>query len=369
MRSVSARFLGAVARSHHLATLVEVLADGAVVAEINEVIGGTVTLDGKAATRGRLDLTIADDGTLGLVPDSPEALLAPYGNELRVSRGIEFADQTERVCLGIYRIEDAEINDTGESLEIRIAGLDRSARVIDARFEEPYQVAAGTNFATAILTTIQQAWPDVPNDFSATALTTPLLFVEEAEDRWAFCQGMATAIGMDLYFDGNGTLVLRPAPSGAAAVCDLIEGENGVLVRAARRWTRQGTFNRVIAAGENTGGALPAPRAVATDEEPSSPTYYFGPFGRVPRFYNSPFITTSTQAADAAAAILAKELGTTQQVSFGAVVNPALEPFDVVCIKRERAGIGKKDYIIDAISHPLGVEGAMEGSTRAVQVS
>ena len=38
----------------------------------------------------------------------------------------------------------------------------------------------------------------------------------------------------------------------------IAEGEGGVLVAAGRRWTREGTFNRVIATGENTGETAPA---------------------------------------------------------------------------------------------------------------
>jgi hypothetical protein len=366
MRAVTPAFTAAITGSYTLATeavIIDTNGDETTV----PIVDGTVTLDQTAAVRGRCDVALTDDGTLDLVPDSASSLLAPYGNEIRLGRGITYPDgTTELVGLGVFRIQDAQIDDTPDGLQIRISGLDRAQRVIDARFEEPYNVTAGTNYATAILDVIQAAWPDVPYELTATALTAPALIAQEGDDRWKFAQDMATAIAMRLYFDGDGVLRLVPSVL-ALPVTTLAEGDGGVLVQAGRRWTREGTYNRVIATGENTGETAPA-RGVATDENPLSPTYYYGPFGRVPRFYASPFITTDAQAAGAAQKILDDELGTSEQVSFGALVLPHLEPGDTVIITRNLAGIDE-DHVIDALTLPLAAQGAMTGQTRARQVT
>ncbi|HTE61633.1 MAG TPA: DUF5047 domain-containing protein [Solirubrobacteraceae bacterium] len=367
MRTVTSAFETAVQASNKLATSAEII-DGAGDETTVEIIDGTVTLDQQAAVRGRCDVTIVDDGTLGLVPDSASSLLAPYGNEIRLSRGVTYPDgTTELVSLGVFRIQDAEVTDDPGGMQIRLSGLDRAQRFIDARFEEPYQVTAGTNYATAIEDVLQAAWPDVTTDFTTTALTTPQLIAEEGADRWAFAQEMAKAISMSLYFDGDGTCVLVP-DTVSDPVATLAEGEDGVLLTAGRRWTREGTFNRVIATGENTGETAPA-RGIATDDNSLSPTYYFGPFGKVPRFYASPFLTTDAQAAAAALSILNKELGTTEQVNFGTLVLSYLEPGDVVRITRDRAGISEEDHIVDALTVPLAATGSMTGATRARQVT
>jgi len=367
MKSVSGTFTASVLESHRLAVRCEVLTDGVVTSTI-DIVDGTITLDSRADVRGRCDITIADDGTLGLIPTSPTSTLAPYGNELRISRGIQYTDAlAERVPLGVFRIQDTTVEDTGSELRVQITGQDRAARIIDARFEEPYQVASGTNYATAILNVLKAAWPGIPTSFMTTTRTTPALFAEEGADRWAFAQQMAASIAADLYFDGDGTCVLAPIVSGGIPVTTLTEGTAGVLVSAGRSWSREGAFNRVVARGEQTGNGTPV-RGVATDANPLSPTYYFGTFGKVPRFYQSPFITTTAQASDAAAAILARELGTTQQVQFGSLVLPHLEPDDVVRITRARAGINE-DHILDQVTIPLSAAGTMSGTTRAVQVT
>lgn len=392
MRSVSTAFADAIAESHVISTRIDVLRDGEQIGDsIVSAISGTVDLDITAATRGTVNLTIADDGTLGLVPIEPTDPLAPYGNEIRVWRGISYlvggehdpgpggssypgiypgkpsSADAELVSLGIFRIDVAEVTDTPTGgLLIDISGRDRSCRIIDARFEDAYQVAAGTNYVTAIQDVILAGDPSVTFDLTATTLVTPQLLANEGDDRWKFAQDMATSLGHVLYFDGDGVCVSRPiAQTGATAPAfQFSEGDNGLLLTASRKWTRESTFNRVIATGENTGEGEPV-RGVATDNNPLSPTYYYGPFGRVPRFYASPFVTTADQAADAASGILARELGTTQQVNFGTIVNPAIEPNDVCRITRAASGIDE-DHVIDAVTIPLDVASPMSGRTRAV---
>lgn len=360
--------LDTIPRSHQVAVRATLLTD-ARETELVTVLDGAVTLDAAAASRGRADVTLVDDGTLGLVPASATDLLAPYGNEIRLERGvIHSVGSEELVALGVFRLDDVAVDDTGNGIVIKIAGVDRSGRIIDARFEEPYQIGAGTNYGAAILATIQIAYPDVESDFAETVRTTPQLVAQEGDDRWQFCRNLAASIGMDLYFDGDGVLRLEPITQIGAGTpdWDLVEGADGILITARRQWSRQGRFNRVIVTGENTGESTPA-RGVATDENPLSPTYYYGPFGKVPRFFASQFITTDDQAADAAAGMLARELGTTQSVSLGTVVNPAMAPGHVARITRARAGIDE-DHILDQVTIPLSHAGVMTCQTRATQV-
>lgn len=392
MRPVSAAFLSTLRESHQIGTAIDVLRGGAVIKSVMTMMDGTVTLDGGAATRGRVDATIVDDGTLGIAPLVPSDPLAPYGNEIRIRRGIVYSPagvvspgpglmsypgfypnpeseiEQELVSLGVFRIDQATVTDSIGGLVIQITGQDRSARVIDARFEGPYQVASGTNYADAILAVLLIAIPELVYDFATTSYTTPVLVAQEGEDRWKFAQDMAAAIGMTLYFDGDGKCILRPVTSTTTqVVAEYAEGERGLLIDINRAWSRQGTFNRLIVTGENTSETAPA-RGVATDLTPGSPTYYYGQFGACPAFYSTPFVTTDAQAADVAAAMLSKQIGTTQQINFTGIVNPALEPDDVLMIGRERAGINEA-HILDQVTIPLSATGSMGCSTRATLVT
>lgn len=371
MRPVTTRFLTELQRSHTAVVRVDVLSYFNPLAPVTSsglpgVTGGTVTLDQTAAVRGRLDLELVDDGTLDLIPTSYDDQLTVYGNELQVWRGVRYADGVEElVSLGIFRIDSVDVEDSTEGVRIRVSALDRAHRIVEARFEAPYQIASGTNYVTALTDVLRSGYPGITLDLGSTGLTTPLLIAEEGADRWAFAQDMATALGCRLYFDGDGDCVMRTVSNGASATVTLAEGDDGVLVSAARGSKREGSYNRVIAAGENTGQGAPV-RGVATDDSPTSPTRYGGPYGNVPMFYSSPLLTTDAQAAAAAGSLLAKQLGSTQSVGFGTIINPALEPDDVARIIRAASGLDEL-HIIDQVTIPLAIADAatMTGTTRA----
>lgn len=367
------RFLSTIGRSHRAAIRATLLR-GVSSQALGAVLDGTVTLDARAATRGRADVTVVDNGTLDLIPTESGDWLVPYGTEIKLERGVYYNEvEIEYAPLGVYRIQDVDVDDKGDTIEIRVTGFDRSQRVIDARFEEPYQIASGVNHGTAILSTIQLIYPEVAYNFATVSTrTTSTIIAEEGSDRWAFCQGIATSLGMELFFDNEGVLILRPVPmveASSVPAWDIIDGERGVQVNIGRNWTREGSFNRVIATGENMGDGIAPVRGVATDTNPNSPTYYFGPFGRVPRFYQSEFLTTNAQALSAATGILARELGTTQRINFGTIVNPKLVPGNVVLVRRDRIGIREEMHVIDTLTIPLAVSSSMSGGTRATSVT
>src|SRR5690606_40052531 len=101
--------------------------------------------------------------------------------------------------------------------------------------------------------------------------------------------------------------------------------------------SRDGVYNAVVARGEGADTETPI-QAVVVDDDPDSPTYWHGPFGQVPRFYASPLITDVAQAKSAAASLLKRSLGLPYSVSFGTIVNPALEPLDPIRITYPEIG-------------------------------
>lgn len=363
MRPVSDAFLEAVVGPHRLATRATLLT-GTDEIEL-DVLDGSVTRDSTAASRGIFDLSLPYD--VDLVPTSSSSPLAPYGNEIKLERGVTFTDgTTEYVPFGYFRIEDVSVSEDAEAQPIRVSGVDRSAFIIDAVFEEPYSVASGTNVATAILAIVQDVYPDVDYDFATVSTTLPALLADTASDRWDFCQGLAEAAAMSLYFDRDGVLRLTPAPTGGDSfVYTVTEGDGGILLGAERNFQREGTFNRVIVTGENATATGDVPRGVATDDDPTSPTYYYGRFGRVPYFYSSEYVTDSDQAASVAEVILAKQKGIARSVSFQTIVNVALEPGDSIRILRTSSSFDEI-HILDAVTYPLGPSEPMTASTRAV---
>lgn len=353
-----ASLAAATAESHRSIAKLDVYRSGALIATDLPVTAGSVTVDSSAAIRRRCTLTVVDpDGTLA--PSEPTDALAPYGNEVKLYRGVE-GDLAE---LGVFRIEQAEVADAG-AVTIALTGFDRSGTVQEARFENAYTVAEGTNYGTAIQALITDRLPSVTFNFVSTTRTTPLLTFEEGADPWEAAQNMAASIGMDLFFDAAGVCVLRPEPDplSGAVVATFVEGVNSVVVAVNNNLTAKPAYNKFIVTGETMDGTPPV-RAEAFDNNPASPTYYFGTFGKRPRFFRSQFITSQAQAQETADAFLRRELGGSEQVTFSAVPNPALDAGHVVQAVRSRIGVDTI-AVIESLRMPLDAASFMTVVTR-----
>jgi hypothetical protein len=317
------------------------------------VVDGTIRFDRTAARLAALDCTIADPLR---IPTGPADQLTPFGYELQVWRGVP----GELLPLGVFPIQQSSVS--ASTLVTQVTAADRSQLVSDARFEDDYQIAAGENFAVAIQALIEAGVPGLEFMFPSVAFTTPVLTFAAQDDRWEAAQRMARSIGHEILFEGLGRCMMRAEPTFNTEPVTTIEvGKN--LIDASLLLDRQPAYNRVIAFSSNasTGEVF---RGVATDDDPQSPTFYDGPFGRKPRFYSSEFIASDPQATSAAAAILASNLGVAKKMPITALPDPRLECSDVVQIVCPELRVDAL-HIFDQLAIGLAPEPAMSGASRA----
>jgi hypothetical protein len=364
MRPVSAAFGRAVRGSHRMIARARVCTTyqtGTDPAGTDIPIkDGDVHLDSTADIRSTLDMTT--DGTR-MWPSSASSLLAPYGNEIYVERGIDFGNGTrEWVSQGYFRLYSPE-QDKAPNGPIRIAGKDRMSAIIDARLTAPVQYASTVTYGSVLDGLVGEVLPEVTiewDDATDAATTNRSLIAEE--DRYAFLHDLVTSLGKVMYFDYRGVLVVADPPSATDPVFEVTHGRDGVLIEMSRQLSREGVYNAVIATGEAADTDNPA-RGVAVDDNPNSPTWWNGRFGKVPRFYSSPFITTNAQAKTAASSLLRKSLGLPYSVDFGMVPNPALEPLDPVLVRYSDHDAAEV-HVIESLTVPLAPNAAMTASTR-----
>lgn len=368
MYGASAAFFAAVTHSHGVTARVEVLSGTRVLADLL-VTDGSVKMDESADTRRSVSCTLGD-ATGTLTPSGLSDVLSPAGNELRVWRGITVPGLTEEVPLGVFGIADVDITaDIVGGVQIGLTGFDRAKRVSEARFDTTYVIAAGTNYSTAIQALIRSRLPmTVTFLFEDTVATTPALVFNVGDDPWKAAQDMARSIGCEVFFDGLGRCVMRsvPDPDTAPVVWTYAEGPQAIILSGRKKLTREGTYNGVIASGESsaiTNQSSAPVTATVWDDNPFSPTYYLGSFGKKPRLYSSPFITSPVQALSAARAILRSSLGLAEDVAFTSVVNPAHEPGDVVSISLAKAKVNAR-YVLSSFSVPLTHSSSLQASTR-----
>lgn len=452
MYSVSDDFKIAVRYSHQIITRAEVLRDGQQIAVIYPETG-TVEIDQRRAVRRTMSLALhAGERTIsytptyntysnlsaayasytaaknaiptygdsqvitgetattsddGLVPANPLSTLTPYGNEIRLYRGLRYRKASsytygtlsssfatysaltaavasyatfstltannattidEYVPLGVFPITQVSINQDDNGIAIDISGDDRSRIISDNRWIDPYQIASGTNVATALTALLQDRYADVQLRFTDTSATTAAitLGLDSENDPWADAVDIAEAAGLDLFFDQEGACVLRPKDdySVAASVEAYNEDTEAMILTTGRTLTRDEVYNTVIVTAEGTDTNVPF-RSVAIDNDPASPTYVFGPLGSKPTFISSSLINSQASADAFAAATLNDLRGIDENIAWTQIVDPSLDAGDVVSIVNVSAKIARA-LVLDKLTIPLSPEEAMSAQGRTI---
>ncbi len=369
MLPVSAGFLATVRSSHRIASRVRLITPGATGADPPgtdlRIVDGTVTLDGAADVRGMLDLTLQEGWPAGTGTDEA----TPYGTELAVSRGVILGNgAVERAPLGIYRIVAVEQDDAPTGT-LRVTAADRMSGIVEAKLTAPRPFLSTATYGAVVADLVQEVYPAQTiewDDASAAGTLGRTTIVES--DRYGFLKDLARSLGKIMYFDYRGVLVIRTVPDPTVPVWDVGAGRGGVLVKLSRAITREGVRNAVVATGEAADDFPPA-RAVVVDDDPDSPTYWDGPFGKVPEPYSSPLILTNAQAKNAAEQMLAQLKGLPYAVDLTAVPNPALEPYDAVRVVYppvlgQVPIVIRERHVLEQIRIPLLAAGTLTATTR-----
>lgn len=364
MRPVSAAWARTVNTSHRAifrATVCDTFQTGTTPTGTQiTILGGNDVVDGTAKIRSTLDIDV--DGT-GQWPRRADDLYAPYGNEIYVERGIQYSDDlVEYVGLGYHRIEEPE-QDRPPDGRIRITASDRMAGIIDGRLTRPQQFGTTASLGYVVATLVQQVYPDaviVWDDATDDSLLTRPLICDD--DRFGFLDGLIRSVGKVWYWDYAGQLAIKSMPSATTHVAELQAGPGGVLLKLGRKLSRRGAYNAVVASGEAVDIYDPV-SWTAIDNDPNSPTYYYGRFGPVPMFFTNPNIFSPGQARTAAEAELRKRLGLPYSVTFEVSANSAFEPWDPVRMRSaERDSV--ELHVLETLRIPLTPRGRMTGTTR-----
>lgn len=327
------------------------------------ITGGAVTMESRRAVTRACDLTLVptDDMTAAEVY---ELLMSP-ATELIVERGLYVDGEPEYVPLGVFSTDTARIQ-LDAAGAVAWSGSDRAKKIRASRFIDPYTIASGTTLATAGAALLTDRWPSCETDFSDVSgtLGAKVVFEQGADsDPWAQARAMFSDFGYALNFRGDGVArasVVNPS----SAVFDFGEGETALVLGGELAGSLEAVYNGVIASGEGSDVTTPV-RGEAWDDDPLSPTYYLGSYGKVPYFYSSPLLTTAALCTTAAATILARVKGGAEVLSWPSVVNPALEPYDCVSVT---LGGETASYAIDRLSVPLTASEPMRAVARETRL-
>lgn len=358
MYPVTDRFLRAITEPHVVIFDVALfLATGSI--ERLAINGGAVTVDRGQQVRRTCTVEIADTT---LIPRSATDKLATYGAQLRISRGIDYQDgSTELVPLGVFRIDDVDGDvDVGP---VTISGKSLECVISDDKFTTPYR-ASGMAVG-AITALIQRSIPTATVVTGATVVDAAIGATtwDINTDPWSAIAEVAAVIGAEVYADADGLFVIAvlPDPLSATPVWTIAAGEGGAYIAATRGMHADGVHNGILASGENTEANVAAVSALVVDNDPTSPTYWSGPFGRRPSFYSSSTLTTTAACSNAATLQLRAAVAPNASADISALPNPALEPGDVLRVVYPDGF--KELHQVQSFSVPLDYSGDFQIAT------
>lgn len=372
---LDARYQDAVSRPYRQWTRLDVYSRaGALLYQGVPYAGGSLTANLQQRVTRRLTFTLPDSNQASrwfpVTPAGdidPSGLLAPYGNRIRATQGIEYGDGSRDAFPIFYgRIDQPGIDQSGL---LAIQCVDLAGDVADAVFETPTNSVPGNTVLEEWQRLILAALPDATFGTSTGGQTGSLIGPLSWEaDRGQALDNMAAGVGCTWWALADGSFVLRQSPwsmPGLTPALTLSDGDGPgqrTIGTYAVSLPRSGLANAVVFSAERLDGSPPL-TAIARDMDATSPTYYYGDFGRKPILIQNQAPTTQAQVEYAARVQLhyAKALTQTWE-NVSIVPDASLELGDLFLCQ---AGGIRSLQVLTGFTLPLRESGPMPLTLRA----
>lgn len=362
-RGLDQMYREALATSHQAYVTVEVLDGLRNVLEADmPFISGSVSATLTSRISRTCDVTFPEEW----YPYDPAGILAPYGNMIRATRGIEFADGSRFAwVVFVGRIQDVMLNEDGTC---SVQAADFAADVLESRFLAPENSVPVNSVTQEVQRLIADGFPQAEfADFEIFG--QPVRARTWQLDRGQALDEMSTSAGAFWYARADGKFVLRRYPwtvrtPPVVTYSDAGKFGNVASSRAAR--SRAEVFNSLTVTGERLNGEAPV-YAIAQDANATSPTYIDGTFGRRHQLLRLQTPGSQGTAQGAANENLKRLIALSDTWSWTMSPDCALELGDTVQLDvRGRTGIIQ---VVAGMRIPLDLSGAMQVAARAQVVN
>lgn len=306
-------------------------------AVLPELISGDVkcSLTSQVTRRGTLVVPAS------LMPRDEGDLLAPFGNRLRIYRGIRAGTREFmfRVFTGL--IVDA---DRKPRQPCTIAFADRAIEVDENDFEHAEQAITSHTIVEEIVRLIREGVPDA--EFGRHDVLGSRVASQVFDDsRSNACDQLGEAGGAFWYALAEGQFVVRRVPwtfqpDGADVEPVVVYSERGdyygtsfgTITDYGASMSRSNVFNVVVGVADQPNGSEPT-RATVRDTNPASPTYVGGKFGRRVLRAELPSAATNAVVRHGAETVRRRSRSSAEALPWEMVPDPALELGDVAQVE------------------------------------
>lgn len=368
MITASQQYMDALKHSHESVIRVTAYDGGVEIGELS-VIDLSLALDSKADIQRNAEIRVAVDPLNTETRDTLEALSVQYGEVVieHSIRGVQ--EQTffnpEWVQLARLRIDSIEWTTTQSYRTIK--AFDRALLLQEHKF--PTARPLNDTYTNLITTMLQETLPGetltIDPGISTSLTPTAGKVFGRGDNRLRRIQEMAAALGAWLINDPDGGFRLTDWPETGVGVWTISEGDEGVLLDADQVFSRREQYNAVGIEFTPADKAADFSAFVYLwDNDPTSPTYYDGPFGKRNLFFTEEYdhLPSITEAETVARRKLLETSGATRGVELSAVYNPLLLPGDRIDVKIPDQAI--ETHVCEMMSINFGTSAAMQIETR-----
>lgn len=357
-------YLEALRHTHQARVRVKLYHDGALVGEL-PVSSVQLTIDGTAEIRrsGSLDLGVdwLDTTSRDIIEQ-----VNVQTSEVTIEHGIDWGPAgTEWVLLARMRIDSLSKSLAAGTRTVAI--FDRALLLAEHKF--PTVRPLNDTYVNLIETMLHETMPGV--SFTVDPAVDDTIEPSDGKsldlggERLSEMVRFAEAVEAVFYNTNTGAFALSPYEEDGTPVWDVDAGPGGVLVDLTEEFSREQQYNAVgITFTPAVDGAEWEKYIYLWDNDPTSPTYYDGPFGKRPIFFEEEYrhLPNDTRAEKVARRKLLQYAGATRALQVQAFSNPLLQPNDRIRVIWPDGTI--ETQIIDAISLSLAPEASMSIQTR-----
>lgn len=342
----SALFKEAMAYSRTMFSEMDIVFDGVILENQVPMTSGSLSTDRSRNTRYEASVEIG-------MYDWDTLPINSKGTRIRLYQGLESIGVRERVQVGEYQVFSYKRTNRG-TVSTTLKGLENY--LIEAQFIRPRTPPYGVSIIATITDLIHEVLPD--SEVVVQCSTDQLVRATGAweKDRWGDAiTALARAIDAEVYcgYDGRFYIVDAPDLASLAGQYRIAGGVGGVLVSEDRSDTRDEVYNAVSVSANSSDQTTPPLWAWARDNDPDSPTYFYGPYGQRVRYYSSQFFTAESQCQAYADRLLIESLAPNRTLSIGTAPIPFLEAGDPVTVESQQ-GYPVGVHLINKTGLPLG---------------